>query len=368
MCLNVLAIEPYYGGSHRVFIDSVAGNSIHQWTLATLPARHWKWRMRSAPMVLAKQLRDKLSDQSPPNVIFCSDMLDLPVFLGSVARLQYFHEWISAVPIVTYYHENQWAYPTAPRSQPDYHYGFTNLLTAALSTECWFNSRYNRETFLQHSRRFLRRMPDDRDAIDLDYIEQRCRVFYPGFTTFETNRTDEQRPRGLRLGWVGRFEADKRPDRFFDLLVELQKRSFEFELILLGERGREVESHDQIASRFKDQILFDGYADSQDDYHAKLQEIDVVVSTADHEFFGIAMCEAIWAGAVPVVPNGLAYPEYVPDPLRFQTINEAANLIESLHAPEKRTTYSATCQTRIQHLTNPQTTAEIDERLRQLVG
>ena len=40
--LRILALEPYYGGSHGAFLDTWAANSAHEWTLETLAARHWK--------------------------------------------------------------------------------------------------------------------------------------------------------------------------------------------------------------------------------------------------------------------------------------------------------------------------------------
>ncbi len=40
-----------------------------------------------------------------------------------------------------------------------------------------------------------------------------------------------------------------------------------------------------------------------------MQESDVIVSTAEHEFFGISVVEAIAAGAYPLLPRRLSYPE-----------------------------------------------------------
>ena len=48
------------------------------------------------------------------------------------------------------------------------------------------------------------------------------------------------------------------------------------------------------------------------DYRALLSRSDVVVSTARHEYFGVAVVEAIAAGAVPLLPRRLSYPELVP--------------------------------------------------------
>ena len=52
-----------------------------------------------------------------------------------------------------------------------------------------------------------------------------------------------------------------------------------------------------------------GFLDSPETYGQILKHVDVIVSTAQHEFFGMAVVEAAAAGAVPVIPKRLAYPE-----------------------------------------------------------
>ena len=158
-------------------------------------------------------------------------------------------------------------------------------------------------------------MPDSRDAIDIDAIEHRSRVIAPGYQRFEVRRLERDTGSPIRIGWVSRFETDKRPDRFAELLDRLDQIEVPFELILLGERGRNAVSLDQIRRSFERQILHDGFVKELEDYRSWLGQMDVVVSTADHEFFGIAICEAICAEAVPVVPDGLSYREYVPEGL-----------------------------------------------------
>ena len=44
-----------------------------------------------------------------------------------------------------------------------------------------------------------------------------------------------------------------------------------------------------------------------------LHESDFVVSTANHEFFGIGILEAIAAGCTPLLPDRLSYPAILQD-------------------------------------------------------
>ena len=58
-------------------------------------------------------------------------------------------------------------------------------------------------------------------------------------------------------------------------------------------------------------MLHFGWADAQT-YARLLWQADGVVSTALHEFFGIAVVEAIYCGCFPVLPRRLAYPVVLP--------------------------------------------------------
>ena len=54
--MRVLALEPYFGGSHQAFLDGWQRHSRHQWTTLTLPAHKWKWRMRQSALLFAWEI------------------------------------------------------------------------------------------------------------------------------------------------------------------------------------------------------------------------------------------------------------------------------------------------------------------------
>ena len=99
--MKILALEPYYGGSHKAFLDGWIKRSRHSWKLLTLPPSKWKWRMRHSAVTLSENTA-KLKEKC--DLIFCSDMLNLPEFLGLSSSLK-------GIPSVVYFHENpRWLY------------------------------------------------------------------------------------------------------------------------------------------------------------------------------------------------------------------------------------------------------------------
>ncbi|MCH8031059.1 MAG: glycosyltransferase, partial [Bacteroidetes bacterium] len=116
--------------------------------------------------------------------------------------------------------------------------------------------------------------------------------------------------------WNQRWEYDKNPEGVFSVMNRLDDAGVLFRLILAGEHFEEQpEGFERAFERYADRILHYGYAENFAEYSSLLHRADIVVSTARHEFFGIAMLEAIYCGCHPLLPNRLTYPELIPENL-----------------------------------------------------
>jgi glycosyltransferase involved in cell wall biosynthesis len=113
--------------------------------------------------------------------------------------------------------------------------------------------------------------------------------------------------------WNQRWEYDKNPDDFFKALDVLAARDVPFQLALCGQQfGKQPAAFADWLKRLDNRIRHVGYA-PPDVYARLLWQSDVTVSTAQHEFFGISILEAIYARTFPILPDRLSYPEIVPD-------------------------------------------------------
>ena len=116
--------------------------------------------------------------------------------------------------------------------------------------------------------------------------------------------------------WNHRWEYDKNPEAFFRLMNRLDDAGCRFRLILAGKHFEEQPyEFEQAFERYAERILHYGYAEDFEEYSRLLHRADLVVSTAIHEFFGIAVMEAIYCGCHPLLPNRLSYPELIPSSL-----------------------------------------------------
>ena len=300
--MRILALEPYYGGSHQAFLEGWSAASHHDWTVLELPAHKWKWRMRHSAVTFADRAEKLAAQGSTWDALFCSDMLNLAEFLGLAPGR------IRDLPRIAYFHENQLTYPVRFETERDYQFAVTNMTTALAADAVWFNSAFHRDSFIDALTAFLKRMPDYQPVEVVSQIRQKASVFHPGVSPLPA--PGKSKRGALRILWAARWEHDKDPATFFKALKILKDRGLAFRLSVVGEQFRDMPEVFQWARQhFADRIDRWGYQASRAAYEAALGEADVFVSTAQHEFFGLSAVEATLAGAYPLLPERLAYPE-----------------------------------------------------------
>lgn len=314
---RVTLIEPYYGGSHKAWADGWVSRSRHDIDLITLPGSFWRWRMRGGAVSIAEQFVDAVAERGRPDAVVVSEMVDVSAFAGLARHA------LGECPVAVYMHENQLLYPDAPTQRRDDAAALNNWRSMLAADSVWFNSAFHRDALRASLPELLARQPEPRHGHLLDTVFDttalgNTAVLWPGVETRSLigapRTTNAQRASEAPLVlWNQRWDHDKNPQAVFSALVRLADDGIAFELALAGENQRvDPQEFVWVQERLGDRVVHVGHLD-RNEYLDLLLRSDVVVSAANHEFFGIALVEAIAAGAVPVLPNRLSFPELIAD-------------------------------------------------------
>ncbi|NLV73337.1 MAG: DUF3524 domain-containing protein [Chloroflexi bacterium] len=304
--MRICLLEPYDTGSHGDWLRGYAAYSRHEVIPLTLDGRFWKWRMHGGAVTLARRYLDQ---DISADLLLASDMLDLSTFRALTRRRT------AHLPAVLYMHENQLTYPMRPGEKRDLHYGFINYASMLSSELVCFNSDFHRASWFDELPRLLKHFPDYNELPSVDLLQVRSMTLPLGL---DLEPLDAYRLRGERKGpacilWNHRWEYDKAPELFLQALYRLQERGYDFTLALLGEAFVSIPPEfTEAQARLGKRIVQFGYLDARADYARWLWQSDIVVSTALHDFFGAAIVEALYCGCLPVLPDRLSYPQFIP--------------------------------------------------------
>lgn len=346
---RVLVLEPYFGGSHKLFLDGLQKTVAADYTLLTLPARKWKLRMQLSAFWFVQEVEKMSVEGRRFDTVLCSTFVDVAM-LGALLRSV--SGWNHDARIHTYFHENQFLYPGKAQSEDSKQFAAINLNTAMASDSCGFNSHYNLESFLGAIQGVLKKTKDMRSMDCVEKIRRKSVVLYPGMDFSSVDAAACAKEDTWDSGsppvivWNHRWEHDKNPELFFETLYELKRKEVAFRLIVLGQSfANQPLCFEEAEKRLAGEIVHFGYAENRADYATLLHRGDVVVSTARHEFFGISILEGVRAGCYPLLPSGLSYPELYAKEYLYKPGALAGRLEEYLHHPvklEERLVYDLT--------------------------
>ncbi len=302
----MLFVESYGAGSHLRVARTLQQASRHAIDLLLLGRNHWRTLALTGHRTIADAF----------NSLAVGDPYDLIIFSGpaDVARaVERLPAWMGNPRVAVYFHESQWTYPAGTLDRLPHL--VSHLEAVEISNAVWFNSRYHHRVFELNA---LNHPAPAVQALAREILPDhwnKSSVLYPPFTA--PVAVDTLPDAIFRIGWTARWEAEKRPDLLMAIIDRLVDVGVELRLHILGSP----------AQRWRDELALwpnvapavdtrSGYLDAAG-YAAVLAQLDVWLSTAEHEFFGIAAIEAARLGALPVVPDALAYAETLPSALTY---------------------------------------------------
>jgi glycosyltransferase involved in cell wall biosynthesis len=326
--MNVLMLSPYDAASHAYWRRGLVTHLDHAFTEVTLPARHFSWRFRGNSLTLSQDSRL----DTDYDLIIATSMTDLSALRGM-------QPCIARTPAILYFHENQFDYPDDGNETHLLERRMTSIYAAVAAERLVFNSAYNRRSFLDGAADLLNKMPDHVPAGIVETLEAKSAII-PVALDGDCFEPGDKAGR-FSIVWNHRWEHDKGLLELQQLVVSLLKSDLDFEFHLVGQQFRRTPPiMDETAQVLRESGRLGqvGFIESRDDYIALLRQCHCVISTARHDFQGLAVQEAMAAGCMPVVPDRLAYPEYVEDDGRYETIEHAVDLVwqasESYAAPD----------------------------------
>lgn len=327
---RLVLFDALHSGSHAAWSTGLAahlpacGWHVH---LVTLPGRHWKWRMQGAAWWFGEAVQRE--GLPVPDALLVTDMVDVARLRGCLPPV-----WRS-VPIALYLHENQATFPWNAGESGTWRtqYAFINALSAWTADGVWFNSAHHRDVFMEAVPEVLRRLPDARVGGAWETLGMKSRVLPPGLSVPEHFQGSLDRPLGkpVVLVWNHRWSADKHPEHFVATLRLLQSRGIAFAVDLLGVGDREAPGplREVLADPGIPKVATEPAA-SRVEYWTRLGRADVIVHHPLQEYFGISVVEALYAGVLPLLPDGHAYPEYAAGFRVARTPHQAASGVAAL--------------------------------------
>jgi glycosyltransferase involved in cell wall biosynthesis len=327
---HVLVLSAYDALSHRHWRTALP-ELLPQfgWTQLALPARHFSWRVRGNSLSWA--FDEGATLEKHYDLLVATSMVDLASLRGFVPSL-------AEIPTVVYFHENQFAYPANPEQSR--HDQFDNLdaamvslYTALCADRLVFNSQFNRQTFLAGVASLLRKLPDHVPAGIEERLASSCVIPVPvGAELPKTDAPVAHDPEVLNLAWNHRWEYDKGIDLLLQVVKTVHNRGLAVRFHLSGQQFRQEPGEFELIrqvlsqSQHRDPRLQHrlGYLPERSEYLAELARCDVVLSTARHDFQGLAVIEACALGCTPLCPDDLVYPEYLEEQFLYPSPGKAS--------------------------------------------
>jgi hypothetical protein len=350
--IDILALEPFYGGARRAMLETIMRRSRHRWTLLKLPPRRMERRLAAAAHWFAEQLSRHFAGKV--DLVFTSEAMNLQDLIRQVPDLR-------SKPSVVYFHDNQLP-PVGAKAESPLH--LVNLSTATCATEVWFNSLYHLRTFLQKASSLIEKHPELSGRNPLPEMTAKAQLMPPPVDIEAAQQlllSDGPVERNPRLLFADTRDANV--SLLNDALMGLTRRAEKFSLVTVGPVDglsdelprRTISERDdaaQIRALHESAVLISARPGAASDYYA---------------------VRGLHAGCWPVFPNTGVYPELLPKALHSLCLYDGTaadrlvNQLQNVWWVEPPSGYQQELDDILAQFDGVQVCQAIDDRIEQLV-
>lgn len=349
--LDILALEPFYGGGRRHMLETLIHYSKHRWTLLKLPPRRIERRLTAAAHWFAEQLTRHWVGRV--DLLFTSEALNL-------ADLYRLMPSLLKKPAVVYFHSNQLPHPNATSDSP---LDMANLNTATAANEIWFNSMFHLRDFFTRAASLVARHPELSNRNPVHELTQKAQLVPPpvDFTPIHDAVMNGQVPRKKRTIFADTRDANVKV--LNGALAQLNRRGEKFELITVGP----VEELNPDQARIT-------LPETDEHGHVKaMLSSGIFLSTRESAPADYRGVRALAAGCWPIVPQAGCYPEIIPAKIRGAamydgSVADLASRIQDCWHLEHPTGFEDQLADILLQFDPITSCRLIDEKLEQLVG
>ncbi len=321
--LRILLLSAYDAPSHRYWREGLERYCPQfQFTQLALPPRYFSWRIRGNSLSWAFNCRRTLAQGY--DLVVATSQVDLSALRGFVPAL-------AITPTLLYCHENQFAYPVSDAAHGSLEPKIVNLYSALCADMLVFNSAWNQRSFFDGVQELLRRLPDRVPRGLVERLRSLSRVLPVPIelerpATVPEHSAPARGKTGARVQvvWNHRWEYDKGPAALLAAVAACIRKRLPVTFHIAGQQFKsqppQMRQLGQLLQLNPDYLGNWGTVPSREDYASLLDAADIVLSTALHEFQGLAVMEAVAHGCWPLVPDRLSYPQLFAGHHRYPSV------------------------------------------------